>query len=121
MITGDNAYRSDKQTISNANEYYPESNFVLYEQRNIPTIINKIKELRVKNSSEVRIINVFENVADSKSNELSAEFHVWSLVLLLTSWSQGELLFFIFESLGKLATRHRNSKKFELKVRVRVL
>jgi phospholipase A-2-activating protein len=89
-----NAYRSaaaDKQTISNANEYYPQSNFVLFEQRNIPTIINKIKELQVKNSSEVGIINVFENVADSTSNELSAEFH--GLILLLTTWSQGELLF----------------------------
>ena len=91
-FTGGNAYRSANLKPSDntpSNEYYPQKSFVLFEQKNVSTILNKIKELQFKiNNSDSSLIESLENIADSESEDLTEAF--CALTTLLTNWQLGK-------------------------------
>ena len=88
-FTGGNAYRSanEKQFVSNSNEFYPQSGFVVFDQKNVPPILKKIRELQTMNNSDSSLIDKISNIVESSNNDFSIEFH--ALITLLTSWSEG--------------------------------
>lgn len=109
-FTGAGAYRSGGASASSsaptqttikkhANEFFPQPSFILFDQKNVQTILNKIKEFQAKNNTNSDIMELIENLANS--NKVALNVQVDTLLHLTNDWSNGNLFFF-FNTLIKI-------------------
>jgi phospholipase A-2-activating protein len=116
-FTGDNAYHTNGSGPSRpdvsakstpaTNPYYPQAGFVLFDQKNIPSILNKIKEFQQVNKTTETTSQLIEKLANMDTIDLNQKIE--TLFHLINSWTTGMWLKTVH---SKLNSNHLKKTQF---------
>jgi phospholipase A-2-activating protein len=88
-FTGTNAYYSSgtKEVVNARNAYYPQESFVLFDQKNVQSILNKIKEFEALNNINAETSDLIEKLANMDTSDLNKKIE--TLFNLINNWTKG--------------------------------